>query len=354
MSKARAIFIIPTRSSFIRVDEAILGKRFQLSNFYLAQDVSKLAYLARMLMMIPLLLCKPKTGLVVIWFADYHAAVAVFISRLLGSKTLIFVGGYDAVCYPELGMGVYTKALRGFCASFALRHCDRIIVNHQALAASDNLYYSPQGHPEGVQRLVPGLRTPIDVVHNAITTTAPISLKSDRNIHFLAVGSTPRYMDVLNKGYDLLIDTARRMPEHSFVIVGIRPRWFPRIESNFKTSSIPNLRILPPLPQAKVFELMQDSLVFAQPSISEGMPNALMEAMLMGCVPVGSSVAGIPMIIGDFGIVFDARDVPALHNALTLALKLVADRDAISKSISDRFSVAKRETGILGSIDQMM
>ncbi|MDP2173499.1 MAG: glycosyltransferase family 4 protein [Candidatus Cloacimonadaceae bacterium] len=348
-----AIFIKPSRSSFIHIDENILTKRFRLSAIYLAQDISKGVYFWRILLMMIRILISFKTKLVIVWFADYHAAIAVLTARILGKKSLIFVGGYDAVRYPQLGMGVYVNAFRGKCASFALKHCDRVIVNHETLIDSDNFYYNPEGHPEGIKRLVAGLETPVDVVYNAVTTSPPVSINRDRHIHILAVGSTPRYEDLYNKGYDLLIETAKQMHDYQFVIVGIRDCWMPDIEACFHVSSILNLRLMPPLPQTMVFELMRDSMIFAQPSISEGMPNSLMEAMLMGCVPVGSSVAGIPMIIDQYGIVFTKRDALSLQDALNRALVLDAGRDIISKSIATRFSLEKRERALLESVDRL-
>ena len=43
-------------------------------------------------------------------------------------------------------------------------------------------------------------------------------------------------------------------------------------------------------------------------SISEGFPNAVCEAMLCNCIPIGSNVAALPIIIGDAGYILMKRD----------------------------------------------
>jgi glycosyltransferase involved in cell wall biosynthesis len=59
---------------------------------------------------------------------------------------------------------------------------------------------------------------------------------------------------------------------------------------------------------------------YLQLSISEGFPNALSEAMLCECIPIGSSVGAIPDIIGDAGFVLKKRDIEALKHVIEEAL----------------------------------
>ena len=54
-------------------------------------------------------------------------------------------------------------------------------------------------------------------------------------------------------------------------------------------------------------ELYQNTKFYFQGSRLEGLPNSLCEAMLCGCVPIGSKVFGIPDAIGNTGILFDTE-----------------------------------------------
>lgn len=175
---------------------------------------------------------------------------------------------------------------------------------------------------------------------SAATTPARIS-------QILTVGSTPRLEDFYNKGYDLLARVAARRPELMFVWVGIDPCWLTELNAKFGLDRLTNLTLIPQLPQGDLHALMRQSAVYAQPSISEGMPNALMEAMLMGCLPVGSRVAGIPTVIGDWGLIIDRRDSEALEDALDQALSREPDRAAISRSVRECFNRERRREGLL-------
>jgi glycosyltransferase involved in cell wall biosynthesis len=82
-----------------------------------------------------------------------------------------------------------------------------------------------------------------------------------------------------------------------------------------------------------------------QLSISEGFPNAICEAMLSGCVPIGSDVAAIPEIIGDTGFILKKRNADMLRELVQKAIGCL-ELDALSVSarerIASRYPLRKR------------
>ncbi|MBP7194348.1 MAG: glycosyltransferase family 4 protein [Candidatus Cloacimonetes bacterium] len=343
MNKTKALLVLPSQSTFSELDRELLSRLCDLDCVYLEQNSSRKTYLVRMIAMLGRILCGGHS-LIIVWFADYHAAMAIGAAKLLGKKSLVFIGGYDAVCYPELGMGVYCNAIRSLCASFALRNCSLIVANHESLLRSNNLYYRQQGHPDGVYNLIPALKTPARVIYNALSIPAPDpeELSKPRVDRFLCVGTTPRYEDTINKGYDLIAQAARLNPDRQFVIVGIADRWQARFSRQHGLETCPNLKIHSYLPHGEVLELMRTSRCFIQASISEGMPNALMEAMAMGCIPIGSRVAAIPTLIGEVGIIVEHRDLACLNAAISESSNLTISPTLISKRIVDVYSQDKR------------
>lgn len=355
MKKPKALLILPNRVTFTQVDEELLQDICRLHVIDLKQKSSRLKYLFNTLSAcFNIMIQKP--DLILVWFADYHAALTVMASRLRNVKSIVFIGGYDAVCYPEFGMGVYCSPLRAWCARTALKNCGLIIANHEALVSSDNLYYNPKGHPEGIHRLIPTLQTPARVIYNSLTLSPPLprQLNSLRQNKFLCVGTTPRYEDVINKGYDLVAQVARQHPEWQFEILGFDPRWKSRFIDEFGLKCVTNLKLRSHLPHNAVLDLMLECKWFIQASISEGMPNALMEAMLMGCVPIGSKVAGIPTLIDDLGVVFDRRDPASLEQALIKATELIVSPSDISTRIANRFARHNRHAALSQAVEDLL
>jgi glycosyltransferase involved in cell wall biosynthesis len=63
-----------------------------------------------------------------------------------------------------------------------------------------------------------------------------------------------------------------------------------------------NLLLVPPQQFDKLGQYYQNASFYAQLSRSEGLPNALCEAMLCGCIPVGTDVGDIRITIGHSGM----------------------------------------------------
>ncbi|RKQ34280.1 glycosyltransferase family 4 protein [Oceanobacillus halophilus] len=57
------------------------------------------------------------------------------------------------------------------------------------------------------------------------------------------------------------------------------------------------IKFLGPLPHNKVFEWLETIDIYAQPSMQEGLPRALIEAMSRGIPAIGADTAGIPELL---------------------------------------------------------
>jgi glycosyltransferase involved in cell wall biosynthesis len=70
--------------------------------------------------------------------------------------------------------------------------------------------------------------------------------------------------------------------------------------------------------RSDVADLLNAADIYVLPSLSEGMPMGLLEAMVLGCPVVASSVDGVPEIIQDgiTGQLVPPGDIAALTQAL--------------------------------------
>lgn len=353
MNKKPVFFYIkPNNSSFIRNDEKILSKNFEVNSILLNQSNGNVKYGLKLLKLSLLLFYKSLRRPIVFvsWFGDYHSAIASFVGRITGVKTVIFIGGQEAVSYHDLGKGVYRKAIRSAFVKYALKNTDLIIANHKSLIYHENFYYNASNpHIDGIKHYVRGLNTPTEILYNGIDTDKFVRnkniQKSDNMI--LTVGTMHHTGDFYNKGFDLFIKTAKLNPELNFVLIGLNPAYLKWTEDNYNTSKINNLRIIPSFcPQDLLNEMYNKAKVFVQASITEGMPNTLSEAMLLECIPVGSNVNGIPDAIGDTGIIIKHRDETELSDAINSALKLNTAKLARERVIK-QFSISVREDRLI-------
>jgi glycosyltransferase involved in cell wall biosynthesis len=80
------------------------------------------------------------------------------------------------------------------------------------------------------------------------------------------------------------------------------------------------------LSETDVSTLLDDAQVFVLPSLNEGQPMAILEAMSRGMCVIGSTAGGIPEMLGDSGgILVEPDDVDGLASTL---FHVVNDSDA--------------------------
>jgi glycosyltransferase involved in cell wall biosynthesis len=231
-----------------------------------------------------------------------------------------------------------------------LNKADLLLPNSKALIFSENSYALGHKIYAGIRYFAPETRAKIELLYNGFLPDAwPIGEKKEKMVVTVA------YMNDLTtyrmKGMDDFIQAARDLPGIPFVFIGVTPE--------FSTKHLPdipaNLQLIPPLPAKELAAWYGRAKVFCILSLSEGMPNALCEAMLCGCIPVGSHVEPIPEIVGDTGFIALEKIAPAIRTALLSALE-APDELGLSarQQVIKEYSFRKREEELIKILKVLM
>jgi glycosyltransferase involved in cell wall biosynthesis len=138
----------------------------------------------------------------------------------------------------------------------------------------------------------------------------------------------------------------KQRPNAVFVCTGMRGNpiaeaWVSRLDIKA------NVRLLPSVPREQMAELFRGATIAVSPSIHDGTPNTLLEAMASGCFPVSGDIESIREWItdGENGLLCDPTSPESLARAIESALgneqmrktareqntRLIADRARYSK-----------------------
>lgn len=322
--KNKMVFIGNMRSSFVKNDYNILKNHFDIC--YVKPPSKKIGWLKYIF-----ILSKEirKCDLTFSWFASCESAFVVFFSKLFKKKSIIIVGGYDAVFAPEINYGAYTDKIEKRFVNYVYKNVDKILVvnNHlkdkiikNAKIKGYNIDYLPTGH-DGEYWKSKGKK------ENIVLTVAGI-----HDIKRVKV-----------KGLNTFIKSAKHLQDIRFIIIGAKDE-----AKDYLKSIVPeNVELIDYLPRDDLLKYYQMSKVYCQLSYSEGLPTSLCESMLCECVPVGSKANGIKSVIGNTGFYADYGDEKSTSEMIQKALK---SKDILGKKARERvinlFSADQRKRGL--------
>ncbi len=348
----KAFYLKPSNSSFVRTDEKILAGHFDLTA-RLITSFPKKKYLLKIIRLVIFLLFRGRRfDFYFTRFADYHTFFLTLFSRIYDIPLFIVIGGFEVASIPEFGYGGYSNVVRSFCIKYALRHATYLLPNSKELINNTNYFDDPAGREGGILHFVPETNAKIHVISNGFDPefwTVDPSVKRIRSVIAVAITSNLTTMKI--KGVDSYINVAAQLTDIPFTLVGATTEFLS--ETGIKLP--PNLRVIKTVPKEELRKLYQQAGVFCIFSITEGMPNALCEAMLCGCTPVGSRVNSIPEIIGNTGYVAAKNDITFLAEIVGKAL----NRDNLfnesaRKRILTNYSLEKREQSLVNLINQKL
>jgi glycosyltransferase involved in cell wall biosynthesis len=266
-----------------------------------------------------------------------HAVKSHFLVRAArldrGAPWVAFHHGYT---WPDLRARVYNRLDR-----WSLRTAKRV------LTVSEPFRRELIGRGVAPER--------IEVVHNAID---PQWGRRDRNPEAaealrakLGIGQEKRVVLIVGrlsseKDHRTLLEAMRRLPEAHLVIVGDGPER-PRIEETVRALGLgESVTLVGQVPSAEPYYGIADICVLS--SLSEGSPNALLEAMAAGVPVVATAVGGVPEMVshGESALLIQKGDCPAMTGAIAalladgeLARRLAAKAREV---ILERFAPAPR------------
>lgn len=334
------IYTYPIATAFTHRDMEMLSPHLAIKALTFTHDPLKLPFYF-ILQFFQLLFFLPKTSKYLCFFAGYHSVLPVFFGKLFGIKVYIQSGGTDAMNMPEINYGNFRKKWLRMATVYSFKNCSMILPVAESLVACDYTYDSRINRRQGLKNLIPDLQTPIRVVHNGFDAgfwTDGNQPKQPFSFVTVAVGISQANRAAV-KGIDLILEMARRFPEYSFTLVG---------DPDFKCA-LSNVTVMDKLTPVQLMRQFNNHQFYLQLSTSEGFPNALAEAMLCGCIPIGSAVGAIPEIVGNAGFVLRDKN-PELLQELFLQLAkadLNQLRTAARERIEIHFSYEKRQRSLL-------
>ena len=360
MGRPRLLFICLAFTSFVKDDLALLREHYDVRVFHF--DANRFSSRAGRLLGVAyygvkqflwLLRELPRADLVFGWFAGYHLVLPVLLARGTGKPAAVALGGTDSNWLPELGYGVYDSPWQAPLARWVLRKASLLLPVAEALMYSESRYATwPKRRANGVRAHVPELKTPFEVVPFGYDPSAWPMGPLDREpvVSTVALIASERTLRV--KGVDILFEVARELPDITFQVVGVAEAYAPEAQSYFDPP--PNVRLLPPRSRHELPAAYAASSVYVQLSRTEGMPNVLCEAMLCGCIPVGSDAAGIPHVIGEAGFVVDEPDASAIAGTIKEALSQGPEaRRRARRRIEESFPVARRRKQLISHLEKL-
>jgi glycosyltransferase involved in cell wall biosynthesis len=348
MNKFRVLFVTPSFQSFVKNDIDILQGHFKVTiNHYPWQNKGLAPYYF-FLQFFSVLKNILFVRFIIVSFGGYWSFWPSVLGKLFFKKVFIILHGTDCASLPEIKYGSLRISLLKFFCGISYRCANCLLPVSESLAKT-KLTFLPEleNKRQGFQYHFPGLNTPFETIYNGFDPAFwPWGEWEKRTPNsFLAVFSKEQY---LLKGGDLIKEVAPVFPDFTFYIAGM--------SAAEDMENIPqNLKFLGKLKQEELSKWYQKTTYYFQLSIFEGFGCALCEAMLSGCIPIGSNVNHIPQIISGYGDILKEKNKEALVE-LIKKLNLKNNLMDLSKGarghIIKNYSLKLRREKLLGVLSK--
>lgn len=323
MQKQSILFVYVNYSSFVKADFEILSTFANVTKYQFKPGKGIFKTGIEVLKEFIFLIFNGfKFDSVFVWFGDYHSMLPVLFAKLFRKKSFVVIGGYDVSTLSEYKYGSFSNPIRAFFTRNTFRFVDICFPVADALRKK-LLVINPKAKAETIA-------TSVDVKKFNFS-------EYERQKSIITVSGTDNHQRLMVKGLDRFRELATWLPEFEFIIIGATDG----VKSYFEPLPA-NLTLLPPQQFNQLTQHYERASFYAQLSRSEGLPNALCEAMLCGCIPVGTNVGDIQITIGNTGLTIDDWNPEGLVDFIRLNHNSIQLRDQARERIRMLYDPAKR------------
>ena len=267
-------------------------------------------------------------------FADTHMLVPVLLSKILGTKTYITIGGYEVFSKEEIDFkqDVMPKWRRNVI-HFIIKHATVLLPKSHELAEKT---IRIRGSKDHVITLFNGFDPTLFNVNTNVKCT-PRSV--------LTIAQVSDYKTFLIKGIDRILTYAENNPDFHFTIVGIQDsmlHYCPKLK---------NLTIVKPVSHSETILYYAKNQFYLLPSRSEGMPNALCEAIFCGCIPLAFNAGNSKFIVHNPDFILQDES-QAEFNRIVHLPQLEEASTSIRNRAESLFSLSTREVSLVNIISR--
>lgn len=252
----------------------------------------------------------------------YNAGLpALIIKKILGLPYIAWGRGSDIFL---------SKGCERFFNKIILKTADSIIVLTQAMG----------------DKLTTLVSIPYEVIPNGCDTEQFKNLNKDICRKKLNIETNEKIILFVGrlhpvKGIEYLVDAMvhiqKRYKNTKLLIIGNgeQKRELEKRVNNYKLNDF--VQFIGELPHSQLPDFFVASDFFVLPSISEGFPNVLLEAMAAGLPVIGTKIPGIPEIINNSrnGILVEPKDSLAIARAIQYLIDHPVEQTVISKNNLD-------------------
>jgi glycosyltransferase involved in cell wall biosynthesis len=208
----------------------------------------------------------------------------LFISKLKRIPLATQAFGYDVDVVSEIGYGLRLKrSKQRIMSNIALKYSDGLLPNSRGLAEDTVL----ASYPDKVWPIHHGV--------DFDKYKAAGKKKGGKRLKVLNVGGLIKV-----KGWNYIVETANLLKKYDieFIITG-RASDLSEYNARVKELGLKNVRFYESPSHEELMEHFSNSDIFFLPSLSEGLPNSMLEAASMELALIGSGKGGTRDIIRD-------------------------------------------------------
>jgi glycosyltransferase involved in cell wall biosynthesis len=332
-------------SSFVKRDIEILEENYIVSKFHFFSKSKILLPFIFLKQFFNLLFSLTKLKAIVIQSAGYHSFQPVIFGLLFKIPVIIIAIGNESIKLPEINYGVQRKLILSWFVNFSLRNARLILPVHKSLEYCEYNYSPVKFKKQGIRAFNTKIKTEIiEMVNGYNSEKWKITKTNRKDFTFLTVSDTIDETRYFIKGIDLIENMALTFPHYHFTIVGRL-----ELEKDFPE----NINFIDRIKQNELLSIYNANKYYLQLSMSEGFPNALSEAMLCGCIPIGSNVGGISDIIGEKGFVLKEKKLNDLKSILSSLTNQDFSSNEVRNQITSNFPLDRRKNELLAHIEKL-